>query len=148
MAGLLPFVTPRLARRAGGVLQALVLGFHVLLARPLHPCEDGPQHAAAAPAGAHAHHQPVGHHGGVAVAVHDGHDRPVPSDTDAPARTPCTCLDHCQATTALAFPRAPWLVLGFAAVRSPGVSPATTAAPAARAPHLLPFPNGPPRALT
>jgi hypothetical protein len=147
MAELVPFVTPRLARRAGGVLQALVLGFHVLLARPLHPCEGGPEHAAAAPVGAHAHHQPAGHHGGEAAAAHDGRDRPVPADTDAPARTPCTCIDQCQATSAFAFPKAPWLILGLATVRSSGVSPATTAAPAARVPHLLPFPNGPPPAL-
>ena len=146
-----PFVSRRFPRRAGGALQALLLGFNVLLAGPLHPCCCDPGHTQVAVVATDvhgdAHQEPAGHghHGLTSGPVSDCGG--APADDDAHTGTGCGCLDHCRAAPALALPEVPSLTLKIATVYGPSITPASAAVRVAPSPYLLPFPNGPPPIL-
>jgi hypothetical protein len=145
------FVTRQRARRAGGALQALLLGFNVLLAGPLHPCCCDPGRVRGADVGpeihGHGHDETPGHDHHRLTHGPDGDCGGVPADDDAHTGTGCGCLDHCRAAPHLALPEVPALTLRIAILAGPSITPASAVVRAAAAPYFLPFANGPPPIL-
>jgi hypothetical protein len=106
------------------------LWFAVVIGDPgvLHAC---PEHGAHASHGSHAaHHAAASQHGG--APAHSGG---------------CTCMGSCCATPVVApLPGIANFVVSEAIIPAVGQPEYSCAAPAAAAPRLLPFSNGPPQA--
>ena len=116
--------------RAVLALWSVWLQFAILDPGSFDPCPEHSHHAAAAPAMDHGSH-----------AAHAHHSHGKPSDHTAHK---CSCLGACCCTPSLvpASHAAPVPTPAVVAVAAPRyvVSPAFVA----RAPHALPFANGPP----